>query len=454
MSETTLNIASSQNPVNGALARLKQAGTRPLYLEDELREHTVASRKVLASYGRPSAEEQAEARRRYFESPREPTLPPIASGDPHSWTPRVFDRVWPLTRVEEVKQIVEQERLQREAAISKRREYSERTLELLGGEHVREYNSKAGHEAATVMGMVASGAQFDEVLEAFESHPVAGRFRAKRDFGWLKRAYAGATRKIETGEDSKRTKQARAEISELLPIVATMQWKGRGAINNRKVLEVCMTIVEEVGSITFDASAFRLAEIAMMPWQTVVGAMKRLQALWIITLLRSGKGKEFASSYRLNLDAIRKRAQVSNILFDALESMLSSYAPFSELFSSKVFPSSSKEVYQVIYSGAASAAEVVTRSGRCPRTVRGCLKALRRYGLVRKQGKLYAIDKSCDTKALARFLGVDNARETLKRDHQTKRENRFKKNALKVALETGDMETQRFILCPAVARVH
>lgn len=376
---------------------------------------------------------------------------PIASGDPHSWTPRVFDRVWPLTRVEEVKRIVAAEAERRKPH---RERYTQWTLELLAGKHKADYQNPVTHEAAAVLGMVSKAATFEEVLEAFESNPVAGRFRRTHDIAWLRRAYTGAVRTVENG-DSRKTIRTRAEISKLLPMVSVMSWPGRGAINERKVLLAMLKVALAVGNVQFNASDFRLSELAIIKTrQTATNARKRLQTIGFITLLKSGKGTADASTYRIELNEIQKGAQNGNILFTPLESTLQSYALFSELFSSKVFPSCSQEVYDVIHASACTAAEVVTRSGRCMRTVRDCLKALCKYEVVRKQHGKYEVVESCNIKELARYLDVENARDELREKHQTLRETRFDKSgklnteALKVALKTGDEETLELLLCP------
>jgi predicted transcriptional regulator len=352
-----------------------------------------------------------------------------------------------------------------------RYEFSERTVRMLAGEYQDERDSNGqlryptpwAFEGATVMSMVASTkgtVPFEEVLFQFNNNPVAGRFARTKDIAWLRRAYDGAVRKVEDG-DSPKTISTRAEISRLLAMVPVMPWPGRGAINERKVLLAMLKVAYEVGNVQFNASELRISEISMVKVrQTVANALRRLQALGYITLLQSGKGTADASTYRIELSEIQKRAQNGNIPFTSSEGTLQSYALFSELFSSKVFPSCSQEVYEALHAEACTVAEVVTRSGRCIRTVRDCLKALCKYGVVRKQHGKYEVVESCDIKELARYLDVENARDQLREKHQTLRETRFDKSgklktkALKVALETGDVETQRLLLCPTSGVVH
>jgi DNA-binding transcriptional ArsR family regulator len=321
-----------------------------------------------------------------------------------------------------------------------------------------EYSTRNKQDASTILSLILLGRTKEQILELFEKHPATGRYlEDKKEFlTWFERAYISARRKAEAG-DSEATRRTRAEISRLLQMVATMRWKGRGAINARRALLACLEIALEVGNVQFNASELRISEISMIKvQQTVSNALRRLQALGYITLLQSGKGTNRASTYRLELSEIQKEAQNGNVPSSIVVGTLQIYACFlNELFSAKALPSSSQEIYESLGYRGPMTSKQLCGSGRGIDTVRRALKAMLGYELIRKQRRLYEINVSCDLEKLARRLEVENARDELREKHQTLREKRFDKKsgklkteALKVALETGDVEMQRFILCP------
>jgi len=336
-----------------------------------------------------------------------------------------------------------------------RERYSRRTRDMLAGKHQNEYSNRAQFEAATILSLVWQGASLEDCFLEFETNPVAGRFRVKQDIGWFKSAYKSAVRKVDAG-DSQKTKDTRRQLEKLYTVVAIMNWTGKSAITDRKVLKAVMLIAHKVGSLTIHASHYEVSEVAVIPRQTADDALSRLCKSGIMKLVSDGHQHRYGSVYRLNLAQIEKGAMSSHLLFGVRsKSKWPSCALFlNELFSARALPSSSQEIYESLLVRGPLKTAQLTSSGRSLRTVKDTLKLLAQYNLVRKSGKLYQVNESCNKELLSRFLEV-HARQSLIEKHQTLREKRFdkktgklKREVLKTALAAKDEETLRPILHP------
>jgi hypothetical protein len=356
-----------------------------------------------------------------------------------------------------------------------RERWCRRTREKLAGKHQNEYRNRSEFDAGVILSLVREGASRDECFAALENNQCSGRWKTKGNISWFNSTYNSAVRKAET--DSPRTVEVRKRIEQLYPVVSVMEWRGGAAINARKTLKAAMLIAYKVGSLTFHASSFEVSEVAVIPRQTADDGLYRLCASGITTLLGDGHQHRYGSVYRLNLSKLEKEAQSSHLLFGSLRSKSkwpNNALSLNELFSSVTLPSSSQELYESLGYRGPMTSKQLCGSGRRIETVRRALRVMRRYGVVQKQGKLWSVDESSDLEQLSTYLDaaefcqnesrtatVDSARQNLIEKHRALREKRFDKTTgqlkteiLDIALEAGDLETQRLLLCPAVQGVH
>jgi hypothetical protein len=170
---------------------------------------------------------------------------------------------------------------------------------LLWGKHANKYLSRSEAEQALIASLIATGHDFNQILELFRNYPCAGKFHElaqksdKRAAAWLQRSFMNAVQWLAQQENNDAT-----VIEKVIAWAQSIPWTGRTGLFDKAVFLAHCEIVRRAYKLQYSASARQLAELAGVTALGASRASHRLVVNGYLEMVMSGVADR-ANIYRL-----------------------------------------------------------------------------------------------------------------------------------------------------------